>query len=181
MKRFFALMVGAAAVVGLATTGATAGTKDQLADGTNSKPCLDKLGNQHGVFTYNGVEVAWPPNHKYRPAAITLTEDADVDSADEVTIATVGAHDQVAAGKELVGSGNTDYTTDVTPGTGSGTGSATANFLFRGERSGTEQGGRTYTFTATGTVDGVTKNGPSVITCEPVTFTASVPHDQGNN
>ena len=64
--------------------------------------------------------------------------------------------------------------TDVTPGAGTGNPSASAVFFFRGERSGTEQDGRTYTFTATGTTDS------GLSTCEPVEFTAFVPHDQGN-
>jgi hypothetical protein len=84
---------------------------------------------------------------------------------------------------EMTGSGNTDPATDVVPGApGTGTPTATTSVQFRAERSGhkwTDGGdawrGRTYTFTVSGTTD----NG--LRTCNPVDFTATVPHDQGNH
>ena len=153
---------------------ATSGTKDQ--SGTAVASCVNSVtGQNEGTFTYNGVQVAWPPNHKYREATVTLTDD-DNDPLNDVTVAVSGSHNQIGEnGKELVGSGHTDSTTDTLPGAGSGSdGSASAVFFFRGERSGTEQAGRTYEFTATGTTDnGLTE-------CKPVKFTAFVPHDQGH-
>ena len=62
---------------------------------------------------------------------------------------------------------------EMVPDTQTGNPTATANVSFLGERSGQEQDGRTYTFTANGTVDS------DFTTCDPVTFTAFVPHDQG--
>jgi hypothetical protein len=177
MKHRLLLVAAAMAVIvvtAFGSTGAVAGTKDQK--GTDSAPCIDQTtGLQEGTFYYNGVTVAWPPNHKYRQATIKLVDEDDEPLTDEVTIATTGTHDQIAEnGKEFVGSGNTDLLFDVTPGGGAGSGEAVATFFFRGERSGTEQDGRTYTFTATGTTDDM------MSTCEPVEFEAFVPHDQGN-
>lgn len=170
-------LLGLAAVSVLAVTlvvPATAGTKD--VKGTSSQDCINATtGQKEGTFTYDGVTGAWPPNHKDRQATIALTDDDVEPATDTATISVTGTHDQIAAnGKEFVGSGNTALLTDVTPGAGEGTPTAIATFFFRGERSGTEQDGRVYTFTANGTTD----NGLSK--CEPVYFTAFVPHDQGH-
>src|SRR4051794_3339677 len=170
--------MGLAAVAVLAVPlmggSATAGTKD--VKGTASADCINSVtGQKEGTFKYDGVTVAWPPNHKDRQASISLTDEDLEPVTDEASIEVSGTHDQIADnGKEFVGSGNTDLATDVLPGAGTGTPTATAVFFFRGERSGTDQAGRTYTFTATGTTD----NGLSK--CNPVTFTAYVPHDQGH-
>lgn len=73
----------------------------------------------------------------------------------------------------MLGSGNTSPDWMV-PATQTGNGYAEAPVSFLGERSGQEQAGRIYTFTADGTVD----SGSAM--CDPVEFTAFVPHDQGN-
>ena len=172
MKRIFALIAGAAAVVGLATTGATAGTKDQK--GVVTKECKNRLGETEAVFTYDGVTVAWPPNHKTRTAVVTLTDPDAEPALDDVTLAITASHDQIAAdGKEFVGSGNTK-TDFVMPAATSGKNTTSGTVSFLGERSGTDQTGRTYTFVARGTTDNGT------FSCS-VPFTAEVPHDQGNN
>jgi hypothetical protein len=159
-------LMGLAAVAVLAApASAIAGTKDTK--GTQSAPCIDQTtGLEEGTFTYDGVTVAWPPNHKERTAVVTLTDADDEPATDGVTL--------TVDGTELLGSGNTSPDWMV-PATQTGDGSASAPVSFLGERSGTEQDGRTYTFTANGTTDsGLSK-------CKAVFFTAFVPHDQGNN
>ena len=172
MRKALVLTLSAVAAVGITAGPAAAGTKDQK--GTASADCINSVtGLYEGTFDYDGVTVAWPPNHKERQATISLTDDDAEPLTDTASIEVTGTHDQIAGnGKEFVGSGNTSLLTDVLPGAGTGTPTAAAVFFFRGERSGTDQTGRVYTFTATGTTD----NGASE--CEPVTFTAFVPHDQ---
>ena len=175
MKKILALALTGAIVI-VVTAVAIAANNPQR-NGIVTKDCINAATNQkEGEFKYEGPVVAWPPNHKYRNASITLT-DTDGDPLNDVTVTVAGTHDQILTdGSEMNGSGNTDPATDATPGAGAGTeGSATANFKFRGERSGKEKDGRTYTFTANGTTDG-----PAAVlsTCKPVTFTAVVPHDQ---
>jgi hypothetical protein len=152
---------------------------------TITKNCINSITGQYeGDITYTGPVEVWPPNHKYVSATITVT-DVDAEPAtDQATAAVAGRHDQMVDDTtEMNGAGNTDPATDVMPGPpGSGTPTATTSVQFRAERSGhkwTDGGdawrGRTYTFTVSGTTD----NGLS--TCNPVDFTATVPHDQGNH
>ena len=166
--------MGLAAFVVLAVPAtAAAGTKDTK--GTQSADCINSITNQReGVFKYDGVTVAWPPNHKARTALITLTDDDVEPAADTVTLEVTASHNQILAdGSEMLGSGHTSPDWFV-PAASSGTPTAEAQVSFLGERSGQEQAGRTYTFTANGTTD----NGTSK--CKPVEFTAFVPHDQGH-
>jgi hypothetical protein len=167
------LMGLAAAAVLVVPATATAATKDTK--GTQVADCINSLtGQKEGTFKYDGVTVAWPPNHKPREAAISLTDDDAEPATDTASITVTATHDQILAdGSEMLGSGNTSPDWMV-PDTQMGTPTATAHVSFLGERSGQEQAGRTYTFTANGTTD----NGAS--TCEPVDFTAFVPHDQGH-
>jgi hypothetical protein len=165
-------LTGLAAVLALAVPAtAAAATKDTK--GVQSAPCIDQTtGQQEGTFTYDGVTVAWPPNHKERTALVTLTDGDAEPATDGVTLTVTATHDQILAdGSELLGSGHT--TPDwMVPGAQTGNDSASAPVSFLGERSGQEQDGRTYTFTANGTTDsGLSK-------CKPVYFTAFVPHDQ---
>jgi hypothetical protein len=171
MKKILALALTGATVIAV-TAVAIAANNPQRSD-TMTADCINSLtGQNEGTFTYEGVVVAWPPNHKYRNASVTLT-DTDGDPMNMVSVAVAGTHDQVLEdGSEMNGSGNTDPATDTTPGAGTGANEATANFQFRGERSGRDKTGRTYTFTTTGSTD----NGTS--TCDPVEFEAVVPHDQ---
>lgn len=174
--------VGVIAVAGVGGASATQGHQTKY--DTVTKDCINSLtGADEGDIVYTGPVEVWPPNHKYVSATITVTDDDDEPAADQATAAVAGTHDQVLAdGTELNGSGNTDPATDVKPGApGSGTPTATTGVEFRGERSGHKWDGgdpwrgRTYTFTVSGTTD----NG--LTTCEPVDFTAVVPHDQGNH
>ena len=161
------------ALVVAAATVAIAANNPQRSDQVGAD-CDDLLSQKAGSYEYDGVVVAWPPNHKYRTATITLTEEPDADPADGVTVSVVGSHDQMVSDtEEMNGAGNTDPATDVVPGApGSGNGSATTSVQFRGERSGRDKTGRTYTFDVVGTTDsGATE-------CAPVAFTATVPHDQ---
>jgi hypothetical protein len=147
----------------------------------SSQDCVAAIGGQNvdgeGTFTWTGPQSSWPPNHKDVAASITLTDDDAEPATDDVVLTVVGTHDeQIVEGSELGeenGAGNTNPATDATGGTADGTGSATVPVTFRAERAGTGDG-RTYTFTATGTLD----NGLTM--CEPVTFVVSIPHDQGN-
>jgi hypothetical protein len=142
--------------------------------GQQTRECVDSMGQHQGTFTYDGPEYVWPPNHKYRNADISLTDDdGDMDNAS--TVAVVGTNDETAEdGTEMNGAGDTDPATDSPPSMGSGDPTATAHQQFRGERSGRGDG-RVYTFTVTGTTDG----GKSM--CKAVTFTSTVPHDQSGH
>jgi hypothetical protein len=168
---------------GAGTASAVQGHQTKYA--TITKDCINSItGQDEGDITYTGPVEVWPPNHKYVSATITVT-DVDAEPAtDQATAAVAGRHDQMVDDTtEMNGAGNTDPATDVMPGPpGSGTPTATTSVQFRAERSGhkwTDGGdawrGRTYTFTVSGTTD----NGLS--TCNPVDFTATVPHDQGNH
>jgi hypothetical protein len=148
-----------------------------------TKDCINSItGQDEGDITWNGPTTVWPPNHKYVSATISVTDADDEPATDAATVEAAGSHDQVLEdGTEMNGSGNTDPATDATPGAGAGTPTASTVVQFRAERSGHKWTdgdpwrGRTYTYTVTGTTD----NGLS--TCDPVTFTANVPHDQGNH
>lgn len=152
---------------------------------TITKDCINSLtGQDEGDITYTGPVEVWPPNHKYVSATITVTDDDAEPATDTATASVAGRHDQMVDDTtEMNGAGNTDPATDVVPGApGSGTPTATTGVQFRAERSGrkwTDGGdawrGRTYTFTVTGTTDNGVSN------CNPVDFTATVPHDQGNH
>jgi hypothetical protein len=152
---------------------ASAATKDQK--GTQVADCIEQTtGQREGVFKYDGVVAAWPPNHKERTATITLTDDDAEPATDDVTLTVTASHDQILAdATEMLGSGHTTPDWFV-PDAQTGNPTATAHVSFLGERSGQDQTGRVYTFTANGTTDdGLSK-------CEPVNFTAFVPHDLGN-
>jgi hypothetical protein len=167
-KTVLGLMALAALAVPAA---AAAATKDQK--GVQTAECVNSISGQHeGVFQYDGVTVAWPPNHKARTALITLTDDDAEPATDTATLTVTATHDQILAdGTEMLGSGHT--TPDwMVPAASSGTPTAEAQVSFLGERSGQDLSGRTYTFTANGTTD------DGFSTCDPVTFTAFVPHDQ---
>ena len=175
--------VGIMAVAGVGGASATQGHQTKY--DTVKQDCINSLtGADEGDIVYSGPVEVWPPNHKYVSATITVTDDDAEPATDEATAAVAGRHDQMLDdGAEMTGSGNTDPATDVKPGApGKGTPTATTSVEFRAERSGhkwTDGGdawrGRTYTFTVSGTTD----NG--LTTCEPVDFTAVVPHDQGNH
>ena len=171
MRKILALALTGVAAVAVAAV-AFAANNPQRSD-VVTKNCNNAAGQKEGTVKYDGVVVAWPPNHKYRTATITLTDDDAEPLTDGVTVGVVGTHDQVLSdGSEMNGSGNTDPATDVLPGPpGTGQGSASTTVQFRGERSGHEKDGRTYTFT----VQGMTDN--STTPCSQ-TFTATVPHDQ---
>ena len=183
-------LIGAAiaALVVVVVGGAGAASADQghqTKYATITKDCINSItGQDEGDITYTGPVEVWPPNHKYVSATITVTDVDDEPVTDEASASVVGRHDQMVDDTtEMNGAGNTDPATDVVPGApGTGTPTATTSVKFRAERSGhkwTDGGdpwrGRTYTFTVSGTTD----NGLS--TCNPVDFTATVPHDQGNH
>ena len=149
---------------------------------TQSKDCTVN-GQKEGTFTYTGPDQLWPPNHKYRHGTITLTDvdNPEEELTDEVTLMTRASHDQVLGdGTELNGSGHTPVASDATPAAGvaTGTDTATQAISMRGERSGRDKTGRTYTFDLSGSsVDGSGLPGAGKV-CAPVSFTATVPHDQ---
>jgi hypothetical protein len=181
---FAALAAAVVAVIGSAGA-ASADQGHQTKYATITKDCTNSItGQKEGEITYTGPVEVWPPNHKYVSATITVTDDDAEPATDQATASVTGRHDQMVDDTtEMTGSGNTDPATDVMPGPpGTGTPTATTSVQFRAERSGhkwVDGGdpwrGRTYTFTVMGTTD----NGLS--TCNPVDFTATVPHDQGNH
>jgi hypothetical protein len=176
----------AASVVAVGSAGPAAAVQGhQTKYAPITKDCTNSItGQKEGEVTYTGPVEVWPPNHKYVSATITVTDDDAEPATDQATASVMGRHDQMVDDTtEMTGSGNTDPATDVVPGPpGTGTPTATTSVQFRAERSGhkwTDGGdawrGRTYTFTVNGTTD----NGLSM--CNPVDFTATVPHDQGNH
>jgi hypothetical protein len=183
--RVLCALVGALVVVAIAGVGGASATQGhQTKYATITKDCINSFtGQDEGDITYTGPVEVWPPNHKYVSATITLTDDDAEPVTDEATASVAGTHDQILDdGSEMTGSGNTDPATDVKPGPpGTGTPTATTSVEFRAERSGHKWTGgdawrgRTYTFTVMGTTDNGLSN------CNPVDFTATVPHDQGNH
>jgi hypothetical protein len=178
--------LAALTVVAIGSTGPASATQGhQTKDATITKDCTNSItGQKEGEITYTGPVEVWPPDHKYVSATITVTDDDAEPATDQATASVTGRHDQMVDDTtEMNGSGNTDPATDVVPGPpGTGTPTATTSVKFRAERSGhkwVDGGdpwrGRTYTFTVMGTTD----NGLS--TCNPVDFTATIPHDQGNH
>lgn len=86
----------------------------------------------------------WPPNHQDVNITWTYTDDSDNDVSLEII---QKPHNQVVDGEELVGSGNTPFATDQLGGAASDSdGSVDVVGYVRAERSGTEQGGRIYSF-----------------------------------
>jgi hypothetical protein len=175
------MLVGATALMMIAV-GATTASARLATDTSNksvSKPCIEKTtGQQEGTFTWSGPTASWPPNHKDKAATITLTDSDEEPVTDHVLLAVAATHDEILAdGTEMNGTGNTNPATDATGGEDTGSGSASVPVTWRSERSGRGDG-RVYTFTATGTTDGPAEGLPSLSTCNPVTFTVAVPHDQ---
>src|SRR4051812_13717517 len=134
MKKLFVLALCAASVVAVSVAGYAGAANNPQRGDTLTADCINATTNQkEGTFTYDGPVVVWPPNHKYRSATITLT-DADAETVmDDVRVAAMGTHDQIADdGTEMNGSGNTDPATDVKPGApGEGSGSASTKIEFR--------------------------------------------------
>jgi hypothetical protein len=184
--RLLLAAIAALVVVVVGSAGqAAADQGHQTKYATITKDCINSLtGEDEGDITYTGPVEVWPPNHKYVSATITVTDDDAEPATDTATASVAGHHDQMVDDTtEMNGAGNTDPATDVVPGApGSGSPTATTGVQFRAERSGhkwTDGGdawrGRTYTFTVMGTTDNGLSN------CNPVDFTATVPHDQGNH
>jgi hypothetical protein len=184
-RLFLAALAAVVVVAVIGVGGASAEQGHQTKYATITKDCINSItGQDEGDITYTGPVEVWPPNHKYVSATITVTDDDAEPATDDATASVAGRHDQVLEdGSEMTGTGNTDPATDVKPGApGSGNPTATTGVEFRAERSGhkwTDGGdawrGRTYTFTVMGTTDS------GLTTCNPVDFTATVPHDQGNH
>jgi len=187
-------MLAGLAAISLAAVGTTTASA-RVADAGGQKggpqKCTSTLPlvgavDQEGTFSWDGATAAWPPNHKYAYASITLADNDAEPAADDVSLTVSGVHnemttetvDGVVVADEYNGTGNTDPLTDAQPGpageTATGTGKATVPIAFRAERAGGGTG-REYTFTASGTLD----NGTT--TCDPVTYIATVPHDMGNH
>ena len=156
------------------STAGTGGKRERTANSTFECPKANET-DKPDTITFSGTDIAWPPNHKYRPMKITAT---DRDNDGTVMLNTSGGHDQmIGDGVEMGGAGNTDPATDVMPpmaGT-SGPGSVFTTHEFRGERSGKDQSGRTYTWKADAIFDMGTADQR---TCH-MEFISLVPHDQG--
>lgn len=128
---------------------------------TDTRDCGDSR-----TITYVGPTSIWPPNHKMRDFSITA-HDADSEGG-MVTLVTTVISDQPANG---TGDGNTATDIDAPPvDADAAPETATTAGQVRGERSGNDKTGRTYTFTSTATWEDTT-------TCTQE-FVATVPHDQ---
>ena len=123
----------------------------------------------------------WPPNHKEVPITWTYTDDSDNDVKLEIF---QKLHNQVVDGDELNGSGNTPFVTDQLGGANSDSdGSVDVVGYVRGERSGTEQGGRIYSFEykAEAGPAGLTDGCESDPDDDSDDITITVPHDCREN
>ena len=145
---------------------------DRFDNKTETQACVNEnTGATEGTFVWAGPTASWPPNHKDKSATVSLI-DGDGDPMNDVTLVVTWTHDEIvedATGTltESQGSGSTPFVTDASGGEATGTeGKASTPVRWRSERAGTEDG-RTYTFTADGTVDGT----PTLQDCVPVTFT----------
>ena len=177
MRNRLMLVLGVVALAGFAVGGSASAVNDDSNGADNgihdSRKSQTHVCEMNGTptgdtITYGGPDKIWPPNHKYRHLTITAENGgADMDTQ----LSTSGSHDEAAEGAEMNGSGGTPLATDVSPAAAmaSGSESASTSHSVRGERSGRGDG-RTYTFTAMATFDGLR-------TCS-ATFTATVPHDQ---
>jgi len=121
-----------------------------------------------GTIALTGSETLWPPNHKFRPYAITATSNLP---NDRVNLTSMVGNSDVVDGEELNGSGNTLTDVRPNPATGSGPSPLTVGQEIRGERSGHSKAGRTYTF------DIMANFGMGTMPCA-AQFTVTVPHDQ---
>ena len=178
------IALAAAGVLMVGAVGATTASARLATDTSNksiSQDCVESTtGQVEGTFVWEGPTASWPPNHKDKTATITLFDSDDEPATDEVSLAVVPTHDEILEnGTELNGSGNTPVESDASGGEAAGTGEASVPVRWRAERSGRGDG-RVYTFTATGTTDGAMEGMPSLSTCDPVSFTVAVPHDQGS-
>ena len=126
-------------------------------------------GDQKKWIEYQGPQDIWPPNHKMRAYKIVAHDD----DGGTVTLTSIVTSNQPLNDK---GDGNTevDYDTPMSGGMDTGDGEATHSGWVRGERSGLDKNGRTYTFDETAQFS---SDGSS---CHK-TFTAHVPHDQRNH
>ena len=159
MKKGLFVLAATALAVSLALPVVAGGNKYD--DTTASQACGDD-----STVTYAGPLKLWPPNHKYVPFSVTITDD----SGDNVTLATEGVHEEYAEdGTEQNGAGNTADDVSPAAATAEGAGSATTNHEARAERSGRGDG-RTYTIAYEATAD----NG---LTECMGTFEIVVPHD----
>lgn len=154
-------MAATALVVSLALPVIAGGANKYSNNETASQECGDD-----STVTYVGPLKMWPPNHKYQPLTVTITDD----SGDSVTLATEGTHDEYAEdGTEQNGAGNTADDVSPAAATASGEGTATTSHEARSERSGRGDG-RTYSILYEATAD----NGLTECVGE---FTIEVPHD----
>jgi hypothetical protein len=145
-------------------------------------------GQSDGTVTWTPMSI-WPPNHKMQTVTISYTAPADV-SGDQstITIGTITDNQAAADGSdELNGSGQptdqqgldwsgTGHTASADEGT-----PATTTAQVRGERSGHDQAGRTYSIQV---MCGESDGGAGAINPAEqgaATVTVTVPHDQGNN
>lgn len=137
---------------------------------TRSHDC----GSAGDQVSLTGLELLWPPNHKYQDFTI-VADDADDSGPTELTIELT--HDQMVDGEEMNGSGNTtdDGTTEngTAMQTKMGDGDVPIDFQLRSERSGRDLDGRTYTVTYEAAFDGAAMCMGS--------FEVSVPHDRRDN
>ena len=122
--------------------------------------------DQSQWIEYRGPKDIWPPNHKMRDYTIVAHDD----NGGTVTLMTTVMSSQLPNGP---GDGNTDtdYVDNTPAGADMGEGEAENTGQVRGERSGTDKAGRTYTF------DSHAMFGSDGSSCDK-TFTAHVPHDQ---
>ena len=168
MKRFITGLLAAAVAGALfVASPLVAAPKGQIGSYNKSVDHITACG-ESGSINIFAPDKMWPPNHKYVEDLFISATDAD---GGEVSLTSTGTHDQYVEGdsglEEQNGAGNTgdDITsddekatvvqsTDENSGfpnivaTESDTGTVITDWKARAERSGRDQTGRYYTFTA---------------------------------
>ena len=150
--------VGLLGAVGVATPGSAG---PEFRNKYNSTSVSDDCGSDSTV-TYDGPLKLWPPNHKFQPVSVTVTDE----SGDHVSLNTHIDVLDVAGGD---GGPNHDPDADPIDAMSDADGSTTNTHQLRSERSGKGEG-RTYTISYEATAD----NGAT--SCAG-SFDVVVPHD----
>ena len=174
MARKAALFAMAVVIAALGPAGADPARPQ---GGSGSTPCND------GTVTWSPTNL-WPPNHKMRTITINYTDNDNDGDMIAITVGMISDDQSNSDGSgELNGSGQPtdkqglDWSGTGNSGMASDPGTATTTAQVRGERSGRDMTGRTYTIKVTCSDMGGSSMENEMQT---VDLTVTVPHDQGH-
>lgn len=170
------LAFGSAAIAAFAFAAPTLATPGSPAGGENSVTCGD------GNVSWDPTNL-WPPNHKFQTINISyLSEDDEQYDTSKITVGLITHNQMLEDGTELNGSGHTAVDSAGTGNSDTATEGdaedpAATTAQVRGERSGREQAGRTYTIQVTCTDYNSAAPGATTES-DTADLTVTVPHDQ---